>query len=136
MENALQQEGKIKVKGATLTETEDRGAMEKAAVKLPKIEIQCFSGDYTCWKSFKEAFEATVHRRTDLTNIETFTFLRSLLNKTASQAIEGLPLTADNYTAAWRLLNERFGNEQIIISSHMNKILNISPVYLPNVRSL
>ena len=110
--------------------------MTKDAVKLPKIEIKYFYGDYTCWKSFKETFEATVHRRTDLTNIEKFTYLRSLLNKTASQAIEGFPLTADNYAAAWKLLNERFGNEQIIISSHMNKILNISPVYSPNNRSL
>ena len=61
--------------------------------------------------------------------------MRSLLDKTALQAIEGFFLTAENYTAAWRLLNERFGNEQISISSYMNKILNISPVYLPNVRS-
>ena len=58
------------------------------------------------------------------------------MDKTASQAIEGFPLTSENYTATWRLLNERFGNEQIIISSHMNKVLNISPVYSPNVRSL
>ena len=120
------------MEGATLTETEDRGAMAKAAVKLPKIEIKCFSGDYTCWKYS----EAIVHRRTDLTNIEKFIYFRSLLDKTASQAIEGFPLTAENYTAAWSILNERFGNEQIIISSHMNKILNISPVYSPNVRSL
>ena len=98
--------------------------------------MKCFSGDYTCWKSLKETFEATVHRRTDLPNIEKFTYLRSLLDKTASQAIQGFPLTADNYTAAWRLLNERFCNEEIIISSHMNKILNISPVYSPNIRSL
>ena len=46
LENVIQQQGKIKVKGITLTETEDRGAMTKAAVKLPKIEIKCFSGDY------------------------------------------------------------------------------------------
>ena len=90
MDNVLRQEGKIKVEGATLTETEERGGMAKAAVKLPKIEIKCFSDDYTCWKSFKETFEATVHRRADLTNIEKFTYLRSLLKKTASQAIEGL----------------------------------------------
>ena len=62
--------------------------------------------------------------------------MRSLLDKTASQAIEGFPLLAENYTAAWRLLNKRFRNEQIIISSHMNKILNISSVYSANVRSL
>ena len=61
--------------------------------------------------------------------------MRSLLDKTALQAIEGFSLTAENYTAAWRLLNERFGNEQIPILSYMNKILNINPVYLPNVRS-
>ena len=73
LENVLQQQGKIKVEGATLTETQYRGAMEKAAVKLTKIEIKCFSDDYTCWKSFKETCEATVHRRTDLTNIEKFT---------------------------------------------------------------
>ena len=74
MENVLQQEGKIKVEGATLTETEDRGAMAKAAVKLPKIEIKCSSGDYMCWKSFKETFEATVHRKTDLTNRKIYIF--------------------------------------------------------------
>ena len=47
-ENVLQRQGKIKVESATLTKTEDRGAMAKAAVKLPNIEIKCFSGDYTC----------------------------------------------------------------------------------------
>ena len=100
-----------------------------------KIEEQRQKLQWNCWKSFKETFEAVVHRRTGLTNIEKFTYLRSLLDKTALQAIEGFFLTAENYTAAWRLLNERFGNEQISISSYMNKILNISPVYLPNVRS-
>ena len=124
------------MKGLTLTQTEGRGAMVKAAVKLTKIEIECFSSNYMCWKSFEETFEATVHRRTDLTNTEKIKYLRSLLDKTASQVIEGFLLTAENYTAAWRLLNGRFVNEQIIISNHMNKILKISPVYSSNVRSL
>ena len=48
LETVLQRQGKIKVESTTLTKTEDRGAMAKAAVKLPKIEIKCFSGDYTC----------------------------------------------------------------------------------------
>ena len=74
MENVVHQQGKIKVEGATLTGTEDRGAMAKAAVKLPKIEIKSFSGDYTCWKSFKETFEATVQRRTDLKNRKIYIF--------------------------------------------------------------
>ena len=39
MENVLQRQGKIKVEGATLTETEDKGAMAKAEVKLRKTEM-------------------------------------------------------------------------------------------------
>ena len=39
MENVLQQQDKIKVEGATLTETEDRGTIAKAGLKLLKIEI-------------------------------------------------------------------------------------------------
>ena len=73
MENVLQQQSKIKVEGATLTDIENRRVTAKPAVKLPKIEIKCFSGNYTCWKSFKETFEATtVHRRTDLTDRKIF----------------------------------------------------------------
>ena len=42
----LQQQSKINVEGATLTETEDRGAMAKAAMKLPKIEIITLVGNH------------------------------------------------------------------------------------------
>ena len=54
LENVPQQQSKIKVEGVTLTETEDKGTMAKAAVKLPKIEIKCFSGDYTCWNHLRK----------------------------------------------------------------------------------
>ena len=37
LENVLQQQSKIKVEGASLNETEDRGATAKAAVKLLEI---------------------------------------------------------------------------------------------------
>ena len=117
MENVLQQQSKMKVEGATLTDIENRRVTAKPAVKLPKIEIKCFSGNYTCWKSFKETFEATVHRRTNLTNVEKFTYLRVLLDNKASQAIEGFPVMAENHTAAWRLLNELFENENYYFES-------------------
>ena len=75
MENVLQQQSKMKVEGATLTDIENRRVMAKPAVKLPEIEIKRFSGNYTCWKSFKEIFEATVHRRTDLTDRNFFSIV-------------------------------------------------------------
>ena len=57
MENVPQQQSKIKVEGATLTETEDKGTMAKTVVKLPKIEIKCFSGDYICWNHLRKTLK-------------------------------------------------------------------------------
>ena len=39
----------------------------------------------------------------------------------ALQTIEGLPLTNQNYTNAKDLLKARYGNPQLIISSHMKQ---------------
>ena len=62
------------------------------------------------WKSFKEKFEAAVHGSDSISNIEKFTYLKTYLDKSALQAIEGFTLTNENYTAAWQLLDERYRN--------------------------
>ena len=105
-------------------------------VKLPDIKIKPFTGDYTNWKSFKETFEATIHSKTNISDIQKFSYLNSLLEKDALQAVKGFKLTAENYKAAWELLNERYGNDQLIISSHMNDIIKLEPVFTPNVKNL
>ena len=46
-------------------------------------------------------------------------YLHSLLDKTATEAIAGLPLTYANYQEAIDILKGRFGNSQLIINSHM-----------------
>ena len=77
-------------------------------VKLSKITLKTFSGDPLDWKSFKGTFEAAVHNNESITNIEKFTYLKTDLDKSAFQAIEGLPLTSENYTGPWNLLNDRY----------------------------
>ena len=58
------------------------------------------------------------------------------LDKSALQAIEGFPLTNENYTAAWQLLDERYGNEQLIISCHMNNLIKLNPIIQPSVKEM
>ena len=76
-------------------------------VKLPKISIDQFSGDITKWKSFIDTFEAAVHSKEYLTNIEKFSYLRGYLSGSALECIEGFPLSHDNYEHAMGLLKER-----------------------------
>ena len=105
-----------------------RDARRNDGVKLLKIVLRKFSGDRLDWISFKETFEAAVHSSDSISNIERFTYLKTYLDKLALQAIEGFPLTNENYAAAWQPLDERHGNEQFIISCHMNNLIKLDPI--------
>ena len=56
------------------------------------------------------------------------TYLRSYLRGSASNAIAALALTNDNYQTALDLLNERYDNKQLLISTHMKNFLKLEQV--------
>ena len=105
-------------------------------VKLPKICIQPFDGEALKWRTFIEQFEATVDIKDDLSDIEKFTYLKGYLRDSALEAINGLTLTSDNYVQAKELLKRRFGNSQLIISSHMNNLISLNKIINRNVKEL
>ena len=78
-----------------------RDVRRNDGVKLPKIVFRKFNRDPLDWKSFKETFEVAVHSSDSISNIEKFTYLKTYLDKLALKAIEGFPLTNENYAAAW-----------------------------------
>ena len=55
-------------------------------MKLPKLEIKRFSGDPKKYKSFKDSFEKVINRRSDIAEVEKFTYLKSFLTGEASRA--------------------------------------------------
>ena len=63
-----------------------------------------------------------------MTKVEKFTYLKSLLGGPALSAISGFSLSDDNFDACINLIKERFGRTDLVISSHMNKLLNLDPV--------
>ena len=50
-----------------------------------------------------------------------------MLENAALRAIQGLALTGANYDSAIKILKERFGKPQQIITAHMDEILKIPP---------
>ena len=92
---------------------------EGAKVKLPKLELKSFSGNYEEWQSFWDTFESAVNRNTDISRIQKFTYLKSCVTGAAVSTITGLPLTEDNYETAIDILRDRFGKPQLLISNHM-----------------
>ena len=72
-----------------------------------------------------------------MNDVDKFNYLRSLLERTAYEAISGLTLSSANYREAIDVLHKRFGNKQLIISKHMETLLSIEAVTSEqNVRGL
>ena len=80
--------------------------------KLPRIVVKPFDRQILHWQSFWDQFSLAVHERNDLSEIDKFNYLKSLLTEKAEEVIGGLSLSADNYNLAIDLLKERYGNKQ------------------------
>ena len=97
-------------------------------VKLPKLELCKFNGDIIEWRGFWDQFKSTVHENENISPIEKFSYLRSLLEEKAFSAISGLTLSSENYNQAIEILKSRYGNEQVLISAYMQKFVDIPKV--------
>ena len=75
-------------------------------MKLPKLVIRNFGGDITGWTTFWDSFESAIDQNPGLSEIDKFNYLKSLLEKSAAEAISGLTLTADNYKEAVSILKK------------------------------
>ena len=103
-------------------------AISRSRARLPKLTLRSFNGDITKWTSFWDSFESAIHINRDLSDIDRFNYLNSLLERTARDAVSGLTLTSANYHEAISILKKRFGSKQQIISKHMDILLNVDPV--------
>ena len=110
---------------------------ERATCRLPKLTLPRFNGDVMKWTTFWDSYSSAVHNNDQLSDVDKFNYLRSLLERTAYEAIAGLTLSAANYAEAVDVLKKRFGDQQLIISRHMETLLNTDVVTSDhNVRGL
>ena len=65
-----------------------------AKVRLPKLSLPRFNGDLMKWPTFWDSYESAIHNNDELTEVDKFNYLRSLLERSALVAIAGLTLSA------------------------------------------
>ena len=99
-----------------------------AKVKLPKISLPRFNGNPVKWTSFWDSYQSAIHLNRDLSDADKFNYLQSLLDSSAFDAIAGLTLSSANYQQAIEILRKRFGNKQVIISKHMDTLMNMDAI--------
>ena len=80
--------------------------------RLPKLTLPTFKGDVTRWTSFWDSYDQAIHSNTQLSTVDKFNYLHSLLEGVASRSIKGLTLSEGNYNSAIDLLKTGLGNHR------------------------
>ncbi|XP_068735663.1 uncharacterized protein [Montipora capricornis] len=115
---------KEKLKEKLEVETAKQG-MKSNTVKLPKLDFNKFSGELLKWQEFWDSFESAIHSNASLNPVEKMNYLRAKLEGEAEDIISGLTLTNANYEEAIRLLQKRFGQNEIIINAHYTSLMDM-----------
>lgn len=117
---------RLKMEQAALeNKLEKTEELHKTHVKLPKLDLMKFDGDMLQWQEFWDSFNSAIHLNKCLHPVDKLNYLRSQLVGDAHAAIAGLSTTNDNYNIAIEILKMRFGNKEIIISSHYIEMMNL-----------
>lgn len=93
-------------------------------VKLPKISVPKFDGDYSKWKHFSELFQEMIGTKA-ISGTQKMIYLKQNMLGDAAKLVQHMQLTELNYEIAWRTLENRYNNPRLIVSSLIERILNI-----------
>lgn len=93
-------------------------------VKLPKITIPIFSGDYSEWTSFRDLFMSLIHNNPNLDNVQKLHYLKAHLAGEADQLLRHVSVSDANYSEAWTLLNNRFSNRKYLSNCLLQRLIS------------
>lgn len=96
--------------------------------RLPKFELPVFVGDPLTWQGFWDQFLTAIHNNDSLSDIDRFNYLKRYLGGQASNTISGLMLGSENYQEAINILCERYGHPQVLITAHVESLLNMQKI--------
>lgn len=69
-----------------------------------------------------------IHSNDESDEINEFHYLRASLEGSAAVFIQSFEFSANNYSAAWNILCERFNNKRLLIQNHVSALFNIECV--------
>uniref|UniRef100_A0A914QNZ0 Integrase zinc-binding domain-containing protein n=1 Tax=Panagrolaimus davidi TaxID=227884 RepID=A0A914QNZ0_9BILA len=95
-------------------------------LSTPNVNIQKFDGDYLKWRSFKERFDHSVHHKS-YPNVEKMIALLGLLEDDALAEVQGFEVSNANYNSVYQALEERFGNNQILVRKLQTNLRSVQP---------
>lgn len=95
--------------------------------KLPKLRITPFKGTPTDWIRFENMFVTQVHSK-PISAEEKFGHLLDIVTPAVRGKIGNLKPGEIGYKTAWERLKTEYGQNKLVVSAHVQEIVNLSSV--------
>lgn len=109
---------------------------QASSVCLPKLNLPTFSGKYEEWFSFYDIFNKTIGGNLSITDSQRFQYFKTSLTGEASDIIDALKISGENYSVAWELLRERYDNLRLTVNAHLRTIFDLPSMVKENSHEL
>ena len=106
----------------TSTSSAFSGQGQCSVVKLPRIQLPTFSGQYEEWPTYQDMFTSLVHKNTSISDVQKLHYLKSSVTGEAELILRHVQVTDSNYDQAWHMLKERYDNKRVIVFSVLKKL--------------
>lgn len=95
-------------------------------VKLPRITIDPFDGNYSKWADFKDIFESSINSNPSLCNSTKLQYLQTFLKGEALKVIKrgSERLKPENYNSIWAALTKRYEHRRSLANSYFQLLFN------------
>ena len=108
-----------------------------SGINLPRIKIPTFDGNIFNWRLFWEQFQATVHDKPHLEEVDKVTYLRDALKDgPARNVVQGLTQTAESYQDTVRCLKDHYDRPRLIHREHVWSIVQAPPMKAGNGKEI
>jgi len=111
-----------------LNKKAETSGLVSSGLKLPRVEIPTFEGDFEQWSSWYKLFESLIHRNNGLDNMEKFSFLQSRLKGVPLTLIDGFPFEGEYYEAAFSAIVAHYDDPLKQISRLLDVIQSAPPM--------
>ena len=102
-----------------LLKTRLQALSQTVPIKLAKLTVPIFNGDYLNWNHFRDIFIQLVHN-TMIPGAEKMLHLLNSLSGQAKKLVQHIPISSDNYELAWNIIEGRYNNKRLLGFNFVN----------------
>jgi hypothetical protein len=99
-----------------------------AAIRLPPIELEPFSGDTETWARFWEQFKQSIDDDPLLTTINKHIFLQGYLEEEPKHLVEAIAVVAETYEETKKILEACYCDKNRIVQAHLDYLEDVKPI--------